>query len=69
VTEAQLRIRFITIVCAVWAVVVMSALYKFIWFEGPLPDPILLGIPTTVWLAVYPPLPRALREEEASVSS
>jgi len=64
-TEARYRLRFLTTVLIVWAIVVGAATFKFLMADGDLPDPILLGIPTTVWLAVYPPLPRALREAEA----
>lgn len=54
---------FIYTVLAVWGVVALAATYDYIFRGGPIPDPILLGVPTGVWLAVHPPLPSALREE------
>jgi len=67
VTESQFKLRFLTVVLSVWVIVVGSALYMYLFRDGSLPDPILLGIPTGTWLAVYPPfVPRALREERTS---
>ena len=62
-TTEQFRIRFLTAVLVVWSVVIGAALYVYLFRSGPLPDPVLLGVPTGTWLAVYPPLPSRLREE------
>jgi hypothetical protein len=62
-TTEQYKFRFLTVVLTVWAVVVAAALYVYLARNGPLPDPVLLGIPTGTWLAVYPPLPSRLKEE------
>jgi ABC-type tungstate transport system substrate-binding protein len=59
VTVEQYKIRFLSVVLGVWAVVIGAALYVYLFRNGPLPDPVLLGIPTGTWLAVFPPLPRA----------
>lgn len=64
-TVEQFKIRFLTAVLSVWSVVVVAALYKYIMVDGELPDPVLLGVPTGTWLAVFPPLPGKLREEAA----
>lgn len=61
-TVEQYKIRFLSIVLGVWSVVIGAALYVYLFRNGPLPDPVLLGVPTGTWLAVFPPLPRA-REE------
>jgi len=63
VTTEQYRIRFLSTVLAVWSVVIGAALYVYLFRNGPLPDPVLLGVPTGTWLAVYPPLPSRLKEE------
>lgn len=63
ITESEYKIRFLTTVLCVWAIVVGAALFVYLFRQGPLPDPVLLGIPTGTWLAVYPPLPRTMREE------
>jgi hypothetical protein len=62
VTVEQYKMRFLSIVLTVWAVVIGAALYVYLFKGGPLPDPVLLGIPTGTWLAVFPPLPSQLRE-------
>lgn len=62
-TIDQYKMRFLTVILAVWGVVVGASLYVYLFREGPLPDPVLLGIPTGTWLAVFPPLPSRLREE------
>lgn len=64
-TVEQFKMRFLTAVLAVWSVVVSAALYVYLFRNGNLPDPVLLGIPTGTWLAVYPPLPMRLKEEAA----
>jgi len=66
VTVDQYKMRFLTAVLVVWGVVVGAALYVYLARNGPLPDPVLLGIPTGTWLAVFPPLPQRLREDAAS---
>lgn len=58
-TVEQFKIRFITVILSVWIVVVGASLFAYLFRSGPLPDPVLLGIPTGTWLAVFPPLPRA----------
>jgi hypothetical protein len=63
VTVEQYKMRFLTSVLAVWGVVVLAALYVYLVRRGPLPDPVLLGIPTGTWLAVFPPLPSRLKED------
>jgi len=65
VTVEQFKIRFLTAVLSVWGVVVGAALYVYIVRDGSLPDPVLLGVPTGTWLAVFPPLPGKLREEHS----
>lgn len=64
-TVDQYKIRFLTAVLAVWTVVVGASLYGFLFKSGALPDPVLLGIPTGTWLAVFPPLPRSRDEANA----
>jgi hypothetical protein len=64
VTTETFKIRFLTVILSVWGVVVGAALYVYIARSGSLPDPVLLGVPTAAWLAVYPPLPSRLREEQ-----
>jgi hypothetical protein len=54
---------FLYVVLGGWGIVVLAATYNYIFRGGPIPDPILLGIPTGVWLAMNPPLPSAIREE------
>jgi hypothetical protein len=66
VTIETFKIRFLTVVLSVWGVVVGAALYVYIARDGALPDPVLLGVPTGTWLAVFPPLPGKLREEPES---
>lgn len=51
-------------VLAVWVVVVSASIYNYVVNAGPLPDPILLGIPSATWLALHPPLPRSVKKEE-----
>ena len=65
-TVEQYKMRFLSVVLVVWGVVVVSALFVYLFREGPLPDPVLLGIPTGTWLAVFPPLPSRMREETPS---
>jgi hypothetical protein len=65
VTIEQYKMRFVTVVLVVWAVVVAAALYVYLFKDGDLPDPVLLGVPTGTWLAVFPPLPRAREEVNA----
>lgn len=55
---------FLLTVLSVWAIVVAAALYNYLFNKGPLPDPILLGIPSGTWLALNPPIPRSLRGEQ-----
>lgn len=64
-TIEQFKMRFLMVVLAVWGAVVGAALYVYLFRNGPLPDPVLLGIPTGTWLAVFPPLPSRLKEETA----
>lgn len=64
-TVEQYKIRFLSVVLGVWSVVIGAALYVYLFRSGPLPDPVLLGVPTGTWLAVFPPLPRA-REDAAA---
>lgn len=66
VSDSRFRQVFVLTVLAVWGLVVGAALYKYLAQNGPMPDAVLLGIPTGTWLAVYPPLPSRLREEPAS---
>lgn len=66
VTDSRFKQVFVMAVLAVWGLVVGAALYKYLAQNGPMPDAVLLGIPTGTWLAVYPPLPSRLREEAAS---
>lgn len=61
-TVEQYKIRFLSVFLGVWAVVIGASLYVYLFRDGPLPDPILLGLPTGAWLAVFPPLPR-VRED------
>jgi hypothetical protein len=68
-TVEQYKMRFLSVVLGVWAVVVGAALYKYIGHGGALPDPVLLGVPTGTWLAVFPPLPSRLREEPADADA
>ncbi len=63
-TVDQFKLRFLTVVLCVWGIVVGAALYTYLFREGELPDPILLGVPTGAWLAVFPPLPRGREEVE-----
>jgi len=65
VTVTHFKIRFLTIILGVWGIVVAAALYKYLFRDGPLPDPVLLGIPTGAWLVVFPPLPRPREEANA----
>jgi hypothetical protein len=60
---------FIYTVLMVWGLVVTASLYNYLFRGGALPDPILLSIPTGMWLAVNPPLPNALREERPADAS
>jgi hypothetical protein len=69
VTVEQFKMRFLTVVLTVWGIVVGAALYVYLARSGPLPDPVLLGIPTGTWLAVYPPLPNRLKEEPANADA
>jgi hypothetical protein len=69
ITESEFRFKFLTTVLTVWVVVVVAALYVYLFRGGPLPDPVLLGIPTGTWLAVYPPLPRTMRNEGEAQSA
>lgn len=62
-TVDDFRMRFLTVVLGVWGLVVGASLFVYLFRAGPLPDPVLLGIPTGTWLAVYPPLPTKLKEE------
>lgn len=64
-TIEQYKIRFLSVVLAVWAIVVGASLYVYLFRNGSLPDPVLLGVPTGTWLAVFPPLPRARDEANA----
>jgi hypothetical protein len=64
VTIEQYKIRFLTVVLGVWSVVIGAALYTYLFKNGALPDPVLLGVPTGTWLAVFPPLPS--RREDAA---
>ena len=59
------KIRFLSVVLSVWAVVIGAALYVYLFRHGPLPDPVLLGVPTGTWLAVFPPLPKARQDAGA----
>lgn len=68
-TLEQYKMRFLTVIVSVWGVVVGAALYVYLFRGGPLPDPVLLGIPTGTWLAVFPPLPGRLREEPVNVDA
>jgi hypothetical protein len=65
VTDSRFKQVFVLAVLAVWGLVVGAALFKYLMQNGPMPDAILLGVPTGTWLAVYPPLPSRLREEAA----
>jgi len=65
VTIDQYKMRFLTVVLSVWGVVVGASLYVYLFRAGSLPDPVLLGIPTGTWLAVFPPLPRPRDEANA----
>lgn len=58
-TVEQYKIRFLSVVLGVWTVVIGASLYTYLFKSGALPDPVLLGVPTGTWLAVFPPLPRA----------
>ena len=58
---------FLYVVLGIWGVTVLASLFTYLFRGGPLPDPILLGIPTGVWLAVNPPLPSTMREERRDV--
>lgn len=60
----QRKTVFLYTVIGGWFLVVLASLYSFLFKDGPLPDPILLSVPTSVWLAMYPPLPSSLREEQ-----
>lgn len=60
---------FIFTVLSVWTIVVSASLYNYLFNKGPLPDPILLGIPSGTWLAVNPPIPRSTREEQNSADT
>jgi hypothetical protein len=60
---------FLRTVLAVWGIVVLAATYNYLFRGGPLPDPLLLGVPTGAWLAVHPPLPAIVREEPTSDSN
>jgi hypothetical protein len=66
VTVEKFKMRFLTVVLGVWSVVVGASLYMYLAKGGSLPDPVLLGVPTGTWLAVFPPLPERLREEPAA---
>lgn len=61
-TVDDFRMRFLSVILLVWGAVVAASLYVYLFRAGPLPDPVLLGIPTGAWLAVYPPLPSKLKE-------
>lgn len=61
-TIDQYKMRFLTVVLMVWGIVIGASLYVYLFRGGPLPDPVLLGVPTGTWLAVFPPLPR-VRED------
>lgn len=67
-TDTRFKQVFILAVLAVWGLVVGAALYSYLWRHGPMPDAVLLGVPTGTWLAVYPPLPSRLREEATSAT-
>lgn len=69
VTETRFRVVFLSVVLSVWVIVVGVSLYGYLAKSGPMPDAILLGVPTGTWLAVYPPLPRTLREEPTSATT
>ena len=64
-TVDQYKIRFLSIFLGVWAIVIAASLFVYLFRAGPLPDPVLLGLPTGAWLAVYPPLPRPRDEANA----
>jgi hypothetical protein len=51
--EAWVRNLFILTVLFVWTIAVGASLIK-----GQLPEPILWGVPTTLWLAMNPPVLR-----------
>jgi hypothetical protein len=63
ITIEQFKIRFLSVVLGIWGVTVLASLYVYLFKGGPLPEPVLLGVPTGSWLAVYPPLPSKWREE------
>jgi uncharacterized membrane protein HdeD (DUF308 family) len=58
VTIEQYKMRFITAVLGVWAIVVGASLFVYLFRAGEQPQAWLLGIPTGTWLAVFPPLPK-----------
>lgn len=53
------RNLFLLTVLLVWSVAVSTMLIR-----GTLPDPLIWSVPTTLWLAMNPPVPKSWRRSE-----